>query len=56
MSNAEEWLDAINQRGVNLTSWEEEFIESVTMQVAKGRPITDKQFAIIERIYTKRVP
>jgi hypothetical protein len=51
-----EWMDAIKQRGVNLTTWEEDFIESIDLQIEGGRVPSEKQAAIIERIYTDRVP
>ena len=44
------WIDQIKVHGVNLTTWEEDFIESV-----EGRErLTDKQIEIVERIYAER--
>lgn len=51
-----EWLERIQTDGINLTAWEEEFIESVGDQVAAGRTLSRGQGEIIERIYTARVP
>lgn len=50
------WLDEIAQRGVNLTAWEEDFVESTQGQRAAGRPLSEKQAEILERIYTNRTP
>lgn len=49
-------LEAILHYGVNLTVWEESFIESLQTQVALGRTLTDKQAQILERIYADRTP
>ncbi len=50
------WLEEIENRGVNLSTWEIDFIESVTLQIKGGREISERQIGIIERIYTERVP
>ena len=52
----EDWLEAIERGGVNLTIREEEFIESIREQVDRGRVLSDKQIQWIEDIYTNRVP
>lgn len=49
-------LEAIEREGVNLTTWEEEFIESIRERVDAGRPLTEKQIEILESIYAKRTP
>lgn len=48
------WLEMIHLHGVNLSPWEEDFIESVSDQVKAGRPLSEKQIAIVERIYAER--
>lgn len=58
-SQLAEWLEDIRLLGVNLTVWEEDFIESVESQRERwGRAWepSEKVAAIIERIYTDRVP
>lgn len=49
-------LEAIEHEGVNLTPWEEDFIESLRAQMDTGRPLTERQVEILERIYAKRTP
>jgi hypothetical protein len=55
-SEWDRWLDAIISRGVNLTTWEEEFVESVERQRELGRMLSEKQAEILERIYSERTP
>ena len=52
----EDWLDAIESDGVNLSPWEEDFIASIRDQVERGRDLSEKQLEIVERIYTERTP
>ena len=52
----EDWLDAIESDGVNLSPWEEDFIASIRSQVDRGRDLSEKQLEIVERIYTERTP
>lgn len=50
------WLDVIAQEGRGLTTWEEEFIESVNEQYVRTGRFSDKQTEIIERIYADKTP
>lgn len=50
------WIEAVNDDGVNLTSWEEEFMRDITKKWAKRRVLSDKEQDVLERIYTDRVP
>lgn len=52
----ESWINAVNEEGVNLTKWEEDFMESITEQFKVRQSISDKQEEILERIYTDKVP
>jgi hypothetical protein len=57
MSDTKQLLEEIT-RGildgdVDLTEWETEFIESIGRQHAAGRPLSDKQDEILERIWKK---
>lgn len=52
----EDWLDAIESDGVNLSPWEEDFIASIREQLGRGRKLSEKQLEIVERIYTERTP
>lgn len=49
-------LETIERAGVNLTVWEENFVESLRTQLTAGRDLSDKQVEILERIYAKRTP
>jgi hypothetical protein len=51
----EEWLEAIERDGANLTSWEEEFVESIRDRFDRGwDTLTERQAEILERIYSDR--
>lgn len=50
-----DWIDRINDEGVNLSDWEKQFMESVTDQFGRRGTISDKQEEIVERIYTEKV-
>lgn len=50
------WVDQITLEGVNLTTWEEEFVESVESQLDGGRKLTKRQAEILERIYSEKTP
>lgn len=53
------WLDAINERGVNLTEWEEQFRDSMNEKFDRHKTnvrMTFSQTEQLERIYTDRVP
>ena len=52
----EQWLEALLEDGVNLTAWETDFLDSLLEWMGKGRDLTEKQAAVLEDIYTKRVP
>jgi hypothetical protein len=39
-----------------LTKWEQDFIYSINDQWTNRGSVTDKQFAILERIYTEKTP
>jgi hypothetical protein len=54
-----DWVDAIISRGVNLTSWETDFIEDMQAKIEQWGPramFTPAQAEIIERVYADRVP
>lgn len=50
------WLAAIQTDGLNLTPWEDDFVESLVQQREAGRRLTERQAEILERIYTDRTP
>lgn len=49
-----QWMDAIIVEGVNLTSWEEDFVESIRLVLDTNRPLTYNQEQVLERIYSTR--
>lgn len=54
-----DWVEAIVTRGVNLTTWEIEFIESMQIKIdLMGSMVvfTDNMAERIEEIYSARVP
>ena len=51
-----EMLDRTAHEGVNLTKWEEDFIESISNQFDIRNSLSDKQIDILEKIYTEKVP
>jgi hypothetical protein len=52
----QEIWDAIEENGINLTTWEIDWIESVKPRWEKGYKLSDKEMEILERIYIQRVP
>ena len=56
---ASEWLNACLDTGVNLTQWEEDFLDSIrTIRTRYGDRwmLTRRQLDTLERIYTEKVP
>lgn len=51
-----EWLEKILSDGVNLTVWEEEFIDSMQGSLTCRIRLTRNQEIILERIYMDRTP
>ena len=52
----EQWISAVNEGGRRLTTWELQFMESITAQFDDGDSLSEKQEEILERIYTEKVP
>ncbi len=50
----ENWINTINEEGVNLSKWEISFMESVTDQFSRKNWVSEKQEEIIERIYSEK--
>lgn len=51
-----DWIEQVNDNGVNLSKWEKDFMESITEQWDNRQFLSDKQEEILERIYTDKVP
>jgi hypothetical protein len=49
-----EWVEKLELHGLNMTPWEEEFVESVGEQLRRGRGLSEAQAEILERIYAQR--
>jgi len=49
-------IQCIQDHGIDLTDWEKDFIRSIILQHKAGRELSEKQCAIVERIYTNRTP
>ena len=47
-------LQHIDNDGVDLTSWEIDFVESLTKQLKQGKYLSDKQSEILMRIEEQR--
>jgi hypothetical protein len=55
----DEWREAvedIEQRGHGLTPWENSFIESISDQLTQGRPLTERQAEVLDKIRDEKCP
>lgn len=51
----QEWLEAIeNEANKELTSWEINFIDSISYRINAGQTLSQKQEEILERIYAEK--
>ena len=53
-SDWDKWLETIAREGVNLTTWEEDFVESMQDRRSLGRQLTENMAKTLERIYAER--
>ncbi len=51
-----EWIDHVNENGINLSKWEVDFMESITEQFEIFGSISVKQEETLERIYLNKTP
>lgn len=54
-----EWVEHITANCVNLTAWEETFIESMLDKISRygdGVRFSDNEKASIEKVYSERTP
>lgn len=54
-----QWVEAIQTRGINLDSWEIDFIENMQIKIDRygdRASFTDNMAEKIEEIYSARVP
>lgn len=47
-------LECLSTPSKKLTTWEENFLESISEQFESSNSLSDKQFAIVERIYASK--
>lgn len=50
------WIRKINEEGRGLSTWELEFMESVTEQFEDRGTLSAKQEEVVERIYAEKTP
>ena len=50
------WITAIQEEGRGLTTWEEEFVESVADQLERRGSLSQAQTDTLERIYAEITP
>ena len=50
------WLAHIQAVGVNLTTWEESFIERIDQKMEQGLSLSGREAEILEQIYAERTP
>ena len=54
--NVAHFLSALETPSRELTKWEQSFVESLTEQFAERGRVSDRQFEILEAIYTEKTP
>ena len=52
----DDWIKKIQEDGVNLTPWEEEFVEDLRVKRLSYYKLSEKQIHILEQIYANRTP
>ena len=50
------WIDTVNDEGHELTTWELDFMESITDQFHSHPSLSEKQEEILSRIYAEKTP
>lgn len=50
------WFSLLSTEARGLTSWEEDFVDSLWEQWVEHRGMSDRQEEILERIYASRTP
>lgn len=56
MDEWREMVEEIEQLGKGLTPWELGFLESVSDQLTRGRPLTERQVEILDKIHDEKCP
>lgn len=51
-----DWLDKIENEGVNVSAWEQEFCESLRARLERQQLLSEKQLVILEQIYATKTP
>ena len=50
------WITEVQERGRDLTEWEEEFLESIATQFDKRGSLTSAQEDKLESLYANKTP
>lgn len=50
------WIQTVLEEGKGLTKWESDFVSSLEEQFQKRGTLSEKQVAILERIYADKTP
>lgn len=53
--NAQEYIDIIQESTVELSGWEEDFLESIQVRLDNGKELTPAQEDKLRQIYDKAV-
>ena len=51
-----QWITLIQEDGVGLTKWEEDFVDSISDQLERCGSLSERQIEILERIYSEKTP
>ena len=51
-----DWIERVNDEGVNLTKWEEGFMINITDQFERSGRLSPGQIETLEKIYAERTP
>lgn len=54
METVRKWIKTCQEDGKGITAWENEFLNSVSEQLERKGTLSDKQVAIVERIYAEK--
>jgi hypothetical protein len=56
MDHWRQQVDRIQQWGHHLTKWELDFVASIEERLDLGRPLTDRQVEVLDKIEDERAP
>lgn len=44
---------AVGDDGLELSEWEQDFLDSISLRAQSGQPLSEKQDAVLERLWKK---